>query len=70
MPGFYNRDHQAFIDYRDGSRTPEAFVRWQERWVDTVRNRAEDYMSLLGAERMEALKLKQHLYSEPVDYGY
>jgi hypothetical protein len=25
---------------------------------------------LLGQERMEALKLKQHLYSEPVDYGY
>ncbi len=26
VPGFYNRDHQAFIDYRDGSKTPEAFA--------------------------------------------
>jgi glutaconate CoA-transferase subunit A len=69
VPGFYNRDHQAFIDYRDGSKTPEAFTAWRKHWVDPVR-RPEDYMRLLGQERMEALKLKQHLYSEPVDYGY
>jgi len=69
VPGFYNRDHQAFIDYRDGSKTPEAFTAWRTHWVDPVR-RPEDYMRLLGQERMEALKLKQHLYSEPVDYGY
>jgi glutaconate CoA-transferase subunit A len=69
VPGFYNRDHQAFIDYRDGSKTAEAFTAWRKHWVDPVR-RPEDYMRLLGQERMEALKLKQHLYSEPVDYGY
>lgn len=69
VPGFYNRDHQAFIDYRDGSKTPEDFTAWRKYWVDPVR-RPEDYMKLLGQERMEALKLKQHLYSEPVDYGY
>jgi glutaconate CoA-transferase subunit A len=69
VPGFYNRDHQAFIDYRDGSKTPEAFTAWRQYWVDPVR-RPEDYMNLLGQERMGALKLKQHLYSEPVDYGY
>jgi glutaconate CoA-transferase subunit A len=69
VPGFYNRDHQAFIDYRDGSKTPEAFAAWRNYWVDPVR-RPEDYMRLLGQKRMEALKLKKHLYSEPVDYGY
>ena len=69
LPGFYNRDHQAFIDYRDGSKTPEAFKAWRKYWVDPV-HRPEDYMRLLGPERMEALKLKQHLYSDPVDYGY
>jgi len=69
MPGFYNRDHQAFIGYRDGSKTAEAFTAWRKHWVDPVR-RPEDYMRLLGQERMEALKLKQHLYSDPVDYGY
>ena len=69
VPGFYNRDHQAFIDYRDGSKTPEDFTAWRKHWVDPVR-RPEDYMRLIGQERMEALKLKQHLYSDPVDYGY
>jgi glutaconate CoA-transferase subunit A len=69
VPGFYNRDHQAFIDYRDSSKTVEVFAAWRKQWVDPVRC-PEDYMRLLGPERMEALKLKQHLYSDPVDYGY
>lgn len=69
VPGFYNRDHQAFIDYRDSSKTAEAFADWQRRWVDSV-DSPGDYAKLLGRDRMEALKLKHHLYSEPVDYGY
>jgi glutaconate CoA-transferase subunit A len=69
VPGFYNRDHQAFIDYRDGSKTPEAFARWQERWVDTPKSH-EDYLKLLGAERMSELALRNHLFSAPADYGY
>jgi glutaconate CoA-transferase subunit A len=69
VPGSYNRDHQVFIDYSRESKTPEAFSRWQERWVDPVRQ-PQDYLELLGPQRMEALQLKHHLYSEPVDYGY
>ena len=69
VPGFYNRDHQAFIDYRDGSKTPEAFACWQERWVDTPKSR-DDYLRLLGAERMSELALRNHAFSVPVDYGY
>jgi glutaconate CoA-transferase subunit A len=69
VPGFYNRDHQAFIDYRRQSRTPEAFAAWRQGWVDDAR-RPEDYLELLGAGRMETLQLKHHELSEPVDYGY
>jgi glutaconate CoA-transferase subunit A len=69
VPGYYNRDHQAFIGYRDESKTAEAFAGWQRLWVDSVRTR-EDYFHLLGAERMNSLRLKHHVYSEPVDYGY
>jgi len=69
VPGYYNRDHRAFIDYSEASKTAAAFKRWLQRWVDDVRT-PEDYQNLLGRERMEALKLKHHLYSEPVDYGY
>lgn len=69
VPGCYNRDHQAFIDYRDQSQSAEAFADWRRRWVDAVRTR-EDYFDLLGTERMNSLRLKHHAYSEPVDYGY
>jgi glutaconate CoA-transferase subunit A len=69
VPGCYNRDHAAFIDYRQASRTPEAFAAWRHRWVDSIRSPA-DYAERLGEARRAALKLKEHLYSEPVDYGY
>jgi glutaconate CoA-transferase subunit A len=69
VPGHYNRDHQAFVDYRTESRSAEAFAKWRRCWVDSV-NAPEDYVRLFGRERVEALQLKHHLYSEPVDYGY
>ena len=68
-PGHYNRDHRAFLEYRDASRTEEAFRLWLKKWVDDVRIPA-DYLRLLGKDRLRELALKQHLFSEPVDYGY
>ena len=69
VPGFYNRDHQAFIDYRNESKTPQRFAEWQQRWVDSIDSH-RDYIKLLGDARMAELALKQHVMSEPVDYGY
>ena len=69
VPGCYNRDHRAFLEYRDASRSEEAFRRWLNKWVDDVRVSA-DYLTLLGEDRLRELALKQHLFSEPVDYGY
>lgn len=69
VPGFYNRDHQGFIDYRTESKTQETFLDWQKRWVDSVHS-WQDYTKLLGKKRMAQLAIKQHDYSEPVDYGY
>lgn len=69
VPGYYNRDHDAFIEYRNESRTPDAFAKWLNRWVDDVKN-SDDYLRLLGKERILKLELKKHMISEPVDYGY
>jgi glutaconate CoA-transferase subunit A len=69
VPGYYNRDHQAFIDYRNESKTPERFGQWQRRWIDSLHS-SQDYQKLLGQERMEGLSIKKHDWSEPVDYGY
>jgi len=69
VPGCYNRDHQAFIDYRNQSQTPELFAQWRNRWVDGIRGH-QKYMDLLGLQRLEGLAIKKHDWSEPVDYGY
>ena len=69
VPGHYNRDHEAFIEYRDASKTQEGFLGWQHRWVNPVQC-SQDYLNLLGKTRTTALALKSHLFSEPADYGY
>jgi glutaconate CoA-transferase subunit A len=69
VPGYYNRDHQAFIDYRNESKTTERFADWQHRWVDSIDSH-RDYIKLLGDDRVAELALHQHVMSEPVDYGY
>jgi glutaconate CoA-transferase subunit A len=69
VPGYYNRDHRAFIDYRNDSQTSELFAKWSAQWVDGVKN-AKDYMDLMGKKKMRALSLKTHALSEAVDYGY
>jgi glutaconate CoA-transferase subunit A len=69
VPGYYNRDHQAFIDYQRQSKTSGAFAAWKKRWVDQIQCR-QDYLDLLGQDRLAGLALKHHDWSEPVDYGY
>ncbi len=69
VPGFYSRDHQGFLDYQESSRTPEAFEVWRRRWIDDSPSMS-DYLALLGPERVADLAIKQHAYSEPVDFGY
>ncbi|MEE4605723.1 MAG: CoA-transferase [Desulfobacteraceae bacterium] len=69
VPGYYNRDHQAFIDYRNESKTLAFFAKWQHRWIDNIQNH-QAYLDLLGPERMDALAIKNHVFSESVDYGY
>ena len=69
VPGFYNRDHQAFIDYRNQSKTPDLFEKWRKTWVDPIGSH-RDYVELLGSERMARLALKNHVIPEAVDYGY
>ena len=69
VPGCYNRDHQTFIDYRRASKTPALFADWQKRWVDDIRS-PQEYLAMLGSDRLARLAIKHHDWSEPVDYGY
>ncbi len=69
VPGYYNRDHQAFIDYRNQSKTPDDFAKWKKYWVDNI-HAPRDYLNLVGKKRMAELSIAHHDISEPVDYGY
>ena len=69
VPGYYNRDHQFFLDYQEESRTPDLFAAWQAKWVDNVSS-SEDYMALLGEEGMAALRIKHPAKTAAADYGY
>jgi glutaconate CoA-transferase subunit A len=69
VPGYYNRDHQAFIDYRNQSKTSDDYAKWKKYWVDSVRS-PQAYTKLLGDKRIAELAIKHHDLSEQVDYGY
>jgi glutaconate CoA-transferase, subunit A len=69
VPGHYNRDHRAFLEYRVASRTVDGFRGWLKDWVEEIHT-SDDYLNRLGPDRIRELALKRHLFSEPVDYGY
>jgi len=69
VPGHYNRDHQAFIDYRNQSRSQDDFDAWRARWVEGC-NDCHEYRQALGSDRCDKLAVTHHVWSEPVDFGY
>jgi glutaconate CoA-transferase subunit A len=69
VPGCYNRDHQAYIEYSAASRTAAGFAAWQAEWVDGAGDPA-GYAARLGAERLARLRLQRRAPAAAVDYGY
>jgi glutaconate CoA-transferase, subunit A len=48
--GHYNRDHRAFLEYREASRTVAAFRRWLKVWVEEIHTPV-DYLNRLALKR-------------------
>lgn len=69
VQGFYNRDHAAFAEYHERSRTPEGFDAWLREWVYDQPDLAA-YLRHLGDERWQSLAVREHHLAAPVDYGY
>jgi glutaconate CoA-transferase subunit A len=69
MQGYYNRDHEKYMTYHHESRDREGYLRWLQKWVLGLKDRAE-YVQVLGEERIQFLSIKRHRKSIPVDYGY
>ena len=69
VQGYYSRDNEFFRAYHAETKTPEDFASWRSRWVDGVGDRGE-YLEILGGARVDELRVKEHAYSAPADYGY
>ncbi|MFO7750346.1 MAG: CoA-transferase [Desulfobacteraceae bacterium] len=69
VPGFYNRDHDAFLEYRTASKTGNQFQQWLEMSVYNTGG-LDGYLSLVGRERLDGLEIKTSVKSEGVEYGY
>jgi glutaconate CoA-transferase, subunit A len=69
VQGYYKRDDDFFQQYHLDTKSKTEFEGWAQRWIHGVADRS-GYAALLGAERVEALGVKEHAYSAPADYGY
>src|SRR4051812_11177075 len=69
VQGCYSRDNEFFRAYHAETKSPADSARWLAKWVDGLKDRRE-YLAMLGAERVDSLKVKKHAYSAPADYGY
>ena len=69
MQGYYNRDHEKYMTYHQESKDREGYLKWLKEWVLGLKDR-EEYLKLLGEEKIKSLLIKHHRKSLPVDYGY
>jgi glutaconate CoA-transferase subunit A len=69
VQGRYNRDHAAFAEYHQRTRTVDGMAAWLDEWVYGVPDRTA-YLAHLGAERWASLALETSRLAAPVDYGY
>lgn len=69
VQGHYGRDHAFYNEYHTRTRTEEGFQQWLAEWVLQLPTRA-DYLARLGEERTNHLRVHEHHYAAPVDYGY
>jgi glutaconate CoA-transferase subunit A len=65
--GFYDRDNDFYVRWREISQNEALFNRYLEEWVYGLRDRGE-YVKRMGAQ-IDCLKARAD-YCEPVNYGY
>lgn len=65
--GFYDRDNDFYVRWREISQSEALLNKYLEEWVYGVRDRRE-YVERMGAD-IDRLKARPQ-YCEPVNYGY
>ena len=69
VQGYFGRDHAFFQEYHDQTRELEGFERWLKHWVTEVSSR-DSYLKRLGEARIESLRVREHAFSAPADFGF
>ena len=69
VQGYNKRDDAFFQQYHSETKAQSQFDAWAKKWIFGVKDR-EEYLKLLGKERVEGLKTKNHAYAAQADYGY
>lgn len=67
-PGYYNRDHDAFLDYRNQTVKESGFDQWMAEWV-TETGDLDGYRARVGEKRIAELQIKQPAPSVAADFG-
>jgi glutaconate CoA-transferase subunit A len=68
VQGHYARDHDAYHRFHEESRTAEGFGAWLQHWVLGVPD-WPGFLQRVGPGRLEALRVRRPLLSDPLDYG-
>jgi len=67
--GYARRDDNFYFEYHKATRSREGFEQWLQTWVSGVKDHNE-FLGLLGKERVEKLKPEGKLYSPAVSFNY
>lgn len=67
VQGAYGRDHAAYEEYHQASRTAAGHRAWIEEWV--LGATWDDVLARLGRERLEGLAVRSPRPSAPLDYA-
>jgi glutaconate CoA-transferase subunit A len=68
VQGYYGRRHDFYHRFHEESRTVEDFQQWLAHWVHGVAD-WKAFLARLDPGALEAVRVKQPLPSEPLDYG-
>lgn len=66
--GYARRDDDFYFDYHRESRSREGFERWLAKWVLGVKSH-QDYLALLGEEKVRRLRPEGDLFSPSVSFN-
>jgi glutaconate CoA-transferase, subunit A len=67
--GYARRDDNFYFEYHRATRSREGFEQWLQKWVLGLKDH-DEFLDLLGKERVEQLKPTGNLFAPAVSFNY